>query len=162
MRRLSVPTRQSPWQASVKTQHSKKKTKKRDTCDIRLRSTLTAYFNLIIFFFLNHLFKGPISSSSHILGYWGLKIPYMNLGENTIQLATIYVHSIQFSRSVVSDSWRPHESHHTRPPCASPSPGAHSNSCPSSRWCHPAISSSVVPFSSCLQSLPASESFPMS
>ena len=65
--------------------------------------------------------------------------------------------SVQFSRSVVSDSLRPHESQHTRPPCPSPTPGVHSNSRPSSRWCHPAISSSVVPFSSCPQSLPASE-----
>ena len=70
--------------------------------------------------------------------------------------------SIQFSRSVMSDSLRPHESQHARPPCPSPTPGVHSNSCLSSRWCHPAISSSVVPFSSCPQSLPASESFPMS
>ena len=68
----------------------------------------------------------------------------------------------QFSRSVVSDSLRPHESQHTRPPCPSPTPGVHPNSCPSSRLCHPAISSSVVPFSSCPQSLPAWESFPMS
>ena len=67
----------------------------------------------------------------------------------------------EFSRSVVSDSLHPHESQHTRPPCPSPSPGVHSNSRPSGRWCHPAISSSVVPFSSCSQSLPASESFPM-
>ena len=57
---------------------------------------------------------------------------------------------------------RPHESQHTRPPCPSPTPRVHSDSCPSSRWCHPAISSSVVPFSSCPQSLPASESFAMS
>ena len=70
--------------------------------------------------------------------------------------------SVQFSRSIVSDSLRPHESQHTRPPCPSPTPGVHSNSHPSSRWCHPAISSSVVHFSSCPQSLPASESFPMS
>ena len=70
--------------------------------------------------------------------------------------------SVQFSRSVVSDSLRPHESQHTRPPCPSPTPGVHSDSCPSSQWCHPAISSSVVPFSSCPQSLPASESFPVS
>ena len=70
--------------------------------------------------------------------------------------------SVQFSHSVVSDSLWPHELQHARPPCPSPSPGVHSNSCPSSRWCHPAISSSVVPFSSCPQSLPASESFPMS
>ena len=70
--------------------------------------------------------------------------------------------SVQFSRSVVSDSFRPHESQHSRPPCPSPTPWVHSNSRPSSRWCHPAISSSVVPFSSCLQSLPESESFPTS
>ena len=70
--------------------------------------------------------------------------------------------SVQFSRSVVSDSLRPHESQHARPPCPSPTPGVYSNSCPSSRRYHPAISSSVVPFSSCPQSLPASESFPMS
>ena len=70
--------------------------------------------------------------------------------------------SVQFSHSVMSDSLRPHESQHARPPCPSPTSGVHSNSCASSRWCHPAISSSVVPFSSCPQSLPASGSFPMS
>ena len=70
--------------------------------------------------------------------------------------------SVQFSRSVVSDSLWPHELQHARPPCPSPTPGVYSDSCLSSRWCHPAISSSVVPFSSCPQSLPASESFPMS
>ena len=70
--------------------------------------------------------------------------------------------SVQISRSVVSDSLRPHESQHARPPCPSPTPGVHSDSRPSSQWCHPAISSSVVPFSSCPQSLSASESFPMS
>ena len=70
--------------------------------------------------------------------------------------------SVQFSCSVVSNSLWPHESQHTRPPCPSPTPGVHPNSCPSSRWCHPAIWSSVVPFSSCPQSLPASGSFPMS
>ena len=70
--------------------------------------------------------------------------------------------SVQFSRSVVSDSLRPHELQHTRPPCPSPTPGDYSNSCPLSRWCHPTISSSVVPFSSCPQSFPASGSFPMS
>ena len=72
------------------------------------------------------------------------------------------ISSVQFSRSVVSDSLRPHESQHARPPCPSPTPGVHSDSHPSSQWCHPAISSSVVPFSSCPQSLPASESFPVS
>ena len=70
--------------------------------------------------------------------------------------------SAQFSRSVVSDSLRPHELQHARPPCPSPTPGVYSNSCPSSRWCHPANSSSVIPSSSCPQSLPASGSFPMS
>ena len=70
--------------------------------------------------------------------------------------------SVQFSRSVVSNSLQPHESQHARPPCPSPTPGVHPNSRPSSQWCHPAISSSVVPFSSCPQSLPASESFPVS
>ena len=62
----------------------------------------------------------------------------------------------------MSDSLRPHESQHTRPPRPPPTPGVHSDSRPSSQWCHPAISASVFPFSSCLQSLPASESFPMS
>ena len=70
--------------------------------------------------------------------------------------------SVQFSHSVISDSWRPHESQHARPPCPSPTPGVHSDTCPTSRWCHPAISSSVIPLSSCPQSLPASGSFPMS
>ena len=70
--------------------------------------------------------------------------------------------SVQFSHSVVSNSLWPHELQHARPPCPSPTPGVHPNSRPSSRWCHPAISSSVIPFSSCPKSLPASESFPMS
>ena len=73
-----------------------------------------------------------------------------------------YFISVQFSHSVVPDSLRPLESQHARPPCPSPTPGVHSNSCPSGWWCHPAISSSVVPFSSCPQSLPATESFAMS
>ena len=68
----------------------------------------------------------------------------------------------QFSCSVMSDSLPPHESQHARPPCPSPTPGVHSESRPLSQWCHPAISSSVVPYSSCPQSLPASEPFPMS
>ena len=64
--------------------------------------------------------------------------------------------SVQFSHSVMSDSLRPHELQHTRPPCPSPTPGVHSDSRPSSQWCDPAISSSVIPFSSCPQSLSAS------
>ena len=78
-----------------------------------------------------------------------------------INILASRMHSVQFSHSAVSDSLRPHELQHTRPPCPSPSPGVHSDSCPSSQWCHPAISSSVIPLSSCPQSLPASESFPM-
>ena len=70
--------------------------------------------------------------------------------------------SVQFSYSVVSDSLRPHEPQHARPPCPSPTPGVYSNSCPLSRWCHPTISSSIVPFFSCPQSFLASGSFPMS
>ena len=70
--------------------------------------------------------------------------------------------SVQFSCSVMSDSLRPHELQHARPSCPSPTPGIHSDLRPSSQWCHPAISSSVVPFSSRPQSLPASQSSPMS
>ena len=86
--------------------------------------------------------------------YWWLTIFFVSFVDQ--------FSSVQFSRSVVSDSLRPHESQHARPLCPSPTPRVHSDSHPSSRWCHPAISSSVVPFSSCPQSLPASESFPMS
>ena len=71
-------------------------------------------------------------------------------------------HLAQFSCSVVSDSLQPHELQQTRPPCPSPTPWVHTNPCPSSWWCHPTISSSVIPFSSCPQSFPASGSFQMS
>ena len=71
-------------------------------------------------------------------------------------------HSVQFSRSVVSDSLPPHEPENARPPCPSPTPGVHPNPCPLSRWCPPIFLSSVVPFSSCLQFFPASGSFQMS
>ena len=74
----------------------------------------------------------------------------------------LYMHTDQISRSVMSDSLQPHESQHARPPCPSPTPRVYSDSRPSSQWCHPAISSSIIHFSSCPQSLPASESFPMS
>ena len=70
--------------------------------------------------------------------------------------------SVQFSRSVTSNSLWPHEPQHARPPCPSPTPGVYPNPCPLSRWCHPTISSSVVPFSFCPQSFPASGSFPVS
>ena len=80
---------------------------------------------------------------------------------DTIDHLIIYS-SVQFSRSVVFDSLQPHELQHARPACRSPTTGVYPNPCPSSRWCHPAISSSVVPFSSCPQSFPALGSFPMS
>ena len=81
---------------------------------------------------------------------------------NSSLLSNLYSHSVQFSRSVVFDSLRPHELQHARPPCPSPTPWVHSDSHPSSQWCHPAISSSGIPFSSCPQSLPASAYFPVS
>ena len=88
-------------------------------------------------------------------------IPSIGVFPNKLALH-IQFSSVQFSRSVMSDSLQPRESQHSRPPCPSPTPGVHSTSRPSSQWGHSAISSSVVPFSSCPQSLPASESFPMS
>ena len=74
----------------------------------------------------------------------------------------VSISSVQFSCSVMSDSLRPYEQQHTRPPCPSLTPGVHTNPCPSSQWCHRTISSSVIPFSSCPQSFPASGSFQMS
>ena len=92
------------------------------------------------------------------------KVIYWWVLEFCNQLKTWHVtcYLVQFSRSVMSDSLRSHELQHARPPCLSPTPGVYSNSCPSSQWCHPAISSSVIPFSSCPQSLSSSESFPVS
>ena len=92
----------------------------------------------------------------------GFKICSLYYSQLRARYKNINHHSVQFSRSVVSDSLQPHELQHARPLCPSPSPGVHSDSCPLSPWCHPAISSSVVPFSSCPQSLPASKSFPVS
>ena len=111
-------------------------------------------------------FIQTICSSSMLLPPFKCKLPLCLSRTATI---TFYLAApdsffslVQFSGSVVSDSLRPHESQHARPPCPSPTPRVHSNSCPSSRWYHPAILSSGVPFSSCPQSLPASQSFPMS
>ena len=87
---------------------------------------------------------------------------FPKVGRRTLLSHRLYIFSVQFSCSVVSNSLQPHESQHARPPCPSPTPRVHSDSCPSSQWCHPAISSSGIPFSSCPQPLPASESFPMS
>ena len=94
-----------------------------------------------------------------------LQITSMNIliGEKESRFCQYFMcSSVQFSCSVMSDSLWLHELQHARPPCPSPTPGVHPNSCASNQWCHPAISSSVVPFSSCPQSLPASGSFPMS
>ena len=77
-------------------------------------------------------------------------------------IASIFIKSVQFSCSVMSDSLRPHELQHARPPCPSPTPIVHPNPCPSSQWCHSIILSSVLPFSSCPKSFPASGSFQMS
>ena len=90
--------------------------------------------------------------------------PKMVMGSNwtVSNYSRWFFSSVQFSCSVVSDSLWPHESQHAGPPCPSPTPGVYSNSCPSSQWSHPTISSSVIPFSSCPQSLPAWGSFPIS
>ena len=81
------------------------------------------------------------------------------LSPELLKVQWIYIQSVQFSHSIMSDSSWYHGLQHVRPPCPSATPGVYSNSCPLSRWCHPTISSSVVPFSSCLQSFPASGSF---
>ena len=94
--------------------------------------------------------------------YWSFSFSISPSNEYSGLICFRTFSSVQFSRSVVSDSWGPHESQHARPPCPSPTPGVHSDSRPSSQWCHPAISSSVVPLSYCPQSLAASESFPVS
>ena len=100
----------------------------------------------------------PISLQLHGLQPTRLLCLWDSPGKNI----GVIISSVQFSHSVVPDSLWPHELQHARPPCPSPTPGVHWNSRPSSRWCHPAISPSVIPFSSCSQSLPASESFPRS
>ena len=105
----------------------------------KLESRLPNFFFLSLIFI--YLF-GCLGSSIFSCGMWDL--------------------SLQFSHSVISDSLQLHEPQHTRPPCPSPTPGVYPNSCPLSRWCHSTISSSVVPFSSCPQSFPASGSFQMS
>ena len=109
---------------------------------------------------INYWYKQLLVWTSKALccmGEAGLKIPWFHFHDCLKRIS-----SVQFSRSVVSDSLRPHELQHARPPCPSPTPRVHPNPCPSSRWCHPTISSSIVPFSSCPQSFPASGSFQMS
>ena len=87
---------------------------------------------------------------------------YLQTFEDMLWDGLLIFFSSQFSLSVLSDSWWPHGPQHAKPPCPSPTPGVYSNSCPLSQWCHPTISSSVVPFSFRLQSFPVSGSFPIS
>ena len=104
----------------------------------------------------------PLTGVKSCLTWTCLQLQFVViLGNSSVTLLLLWFSSVQFSRSVMSNSLRPHESKHSRPPCPSPTPGVHSDSRPSSQSCHPVISSSVIPFSSCPQSLPASESFPM-
>ena len=111
---------------------------------------VSTYFPLKPVFIPNaHVVVNTASSSHSTVQFWYWKVSYFQA-------------SFQFSCLVMSDSLRPHELQHVRCPCPSPIPGVHSNSRPSSRWWHPAISSSVVPFSSCPQSLPVSGFFPVS
>ena len=99
--------------------------------------------------------------SSILTWNWCQEHPF-NVKISNLQSGQLFLPSVQFSRSVVSNSLWPHGLQHAGPPCPSPTPRVHSDSHPSSQWCHPAISSSVVPFSGCLQSFPASGSFQMS
>ena len=108
----------------------------------------------------------PSTPNSVLQIHYPLPSQHFSLGSNQIELHSAMSNrvwkSVQFSRSVMSDSLQPHGLQHTRPPCPSPTPGTCSDSCPSSWWCYPTISSSVIHFSSCLQSFPASGSFQMS
>ena len=109
-------------------------------------------------------YQAPPSMGFSRQEYWsGMPFPSPgDLPNPGIKSRSHALHTVQFSRSVIFNCLQPHELQHTRPPCSSPTPRDCSNSCSLSRWCHPTISSSVIPFSSCLQSFPASGSFPMS
>ena len=112
--------------------------------------------------FHSAIFQMVISKSAKVSNETKSKITVGTLICISCALFCFQFSSVQFSRSVVSDSLRPHELQHARPPCPSLTSGVHPNPCPLSQWCHPTISSSVVPFSSCPQSVPASGSFQMS
>ena len=121
--------------------------------------------NLIFFLSLSYCYNQPYQKltlfNTYLISlFHGAMVmeALQNLEDGIFHLSL----SVQFSHSVVSDSLRPHEPQHTRPPCPSSTPGVHPNSCPLSRWCHPTISSSINPFSSCPQPFPASGSFQMS
>ena len=108
--------------------------------------------------------------SSHLILAFTLQIPlarfssfcHFNRSKASCGSDRFLLSSVQFSCSVMSNSLQPHELQHARPPCPSPTPGVHPNLCPLYQWCHPTISSSVILFSSCPQSFPASGSFPIS
>ena len=108
----------------------------------------------------NPMAGGPGGLQS--IGSHRVRHDWSNLELNLVSTLSRRISSGQFSWSVMFDSLQTHGLQHSRPPCPSPTPGVYSNSCPSSRWCHPTISSSTGPFSSCPQSLPASGSFPVS
>ena len=116
------------------------------------------------YFYMLWLFRkmGKYIPSSLFCAQPRTNVSYLDHKVKFSLFSSVQFSSVQFSHSVVSDSLWPHESQHARPPCPSPTPGVYPDSCPSSRWCHPAISSSVVPFSSCPQYLPASGCFPVS
>ena len=116
----------------------------------------------LLFNMLSRLVTTFLPKSKHLLISWLQPPSAVILEPRKINFSAFYFHSVQFTCSVVSDSLQPHWLQHTRPPCPSPTHGVYPNSCPSSRWCHPTSSSSVIPFSSDLQSFPASGSFPMS
>ena len=106
--------------------------------------------------------KKNINPSSQVLGFSYSISPTYIMKPIYITVVGTWVSSVQFSFAIVSNSLRPRGLQHTRLPCPSSTAGAYSNSCPLSRWCHPTISSSVIPFSSCLQSFPSSGCFQMS
>ena len=113
------------------------------------------YSSLVKYFYLWNL---PCTTLDYHLCQCCYLIKHYHPNES---VSSVQFSSVQFSRSVLSSSLQPHELQHARPPCPSPTPGVYPNSCPLSRWCHPTISSSVGPFSSCPQSFPALRSFQM-
>ena len=138
----------------------------------KYHKTLIFLISIIFYIFLSFFFfcvphPEPSSLLPYFL-YFSIKISHLQhylIVKIAIFASKVTMSNVQFSQfshSVVSNSLPSHESQHARPPCPSPTPGVHSDSCPSSQWCRPAISSSVVPFSSCSQRPLASESFPMS
>ena len=119
------------------------------------------YFSLFFFFYLRlSFFKRNFRFIANLRKYQDF--PYTHHMHSLSSTSLSKVISVQFSHSVMPESLQPHGLQHARLPCPSPTPRACSNSCPSGQWCHPTISSSVIPFSSCLQSFPASGSFPVS